>query len=45
MGKGRTEVNSAIVAGAGDAGPSEHGRAGDAVAGDIGKGVVAGKAA
>ena len=36
--------NSVTVAGAGDAGCSEHGRAGDDVARVVGKGAVAGEA-
>ena len=45
VGKGRAGVNSATVAGAGAAGRPEHSRAGDAVAGGVGKGAAAGKAA
>ena len=45
MGKGRTEGNTATVAGARAAGRPEHGRAGDAVAGGGGKGATAGEAA
>ena len=45
MGKGRTGGNSATVVGAGAAGRPEHSRAGDAVAGGVGKGAAAGEAA
>ena len=42
---GNTGDNSATVAGAGDTGRSEHGRAEEAVKRGVGKGVTAGKAA
>ena len=45
MGKGRVVSNSATVAGAGAVSRPEHGRAGDAIAGGVGKGAAAGEAA
>ena len=45
MGKGRAGGNSTTVAGAGADGSPEHSRVGDAVAGGVGKGAVAGEAA
>ena len=45
VGKGRTGGNSATVVGAGAVGRPKHSRAGDTVAGGVGKGAAAGKAA